>query len=98
MVQKSKGFRSQTRLLLRKRRRERGLRPLGYLLKEYNPGNKVQILIDPATHKGQPHRRYHGKIGVVLGKRGKAYIIKVMDGNKERKIITLPEHLREVKV
>ncbi|MCX8175915.1 MAG: 50S ribosomal protein L21e, partial [Candidatus Bathyarchaeota archaeon] len=37
MVQKSKGFRSQTRLLLRKRRRERGLRPLGYLLVEYNP-------------------------------------------------------------
>ncbi|MGP3667076.1 MAG: 50S ribosomal protein L21e [Candidatus Bathyarchaeota archaeon] len=98
MVQKSKGFRSQTRLLLRKKRRERGLRPLGYLLVEYKTGDKVQILIDPTTHKGEPHRRYHGKIGVVLGRRGKAYIVKVMDGGKERKIITLPEHLREVKV
>ncbi|RLG92615.1 MAG: 50S ribosomal protein L21e [Candidatus Hecatellales archaeon] len=93
-MKRSKGYRSKTRSLLRKKPRERGLRPLGYLLREYKTGEKVVIYIDPATHKGQPHRRYHGKIGVVMEKRGRAYVVAVRDGGKTRKIIALPEHLK----
>ncbi len=93
-MKRSKGYRSKTRSLLRKKPRERGLKPLGYLLREYKVGDKVVISIDPATHKGQPHRRYHGKIGTIMEKRGKAYVIAVRDGGKVRKIIALPEHIK----
>jgi len=37
---------------------------------EYKPGDKVHIITNPAIHKGMPHRRYHGKTGEVIGKRG----------------------------
>lgn len=93
-MKRSKGYRSKTRSLLRKKPRERGLKPLGYLLREYKVGDKVVISIDPATHKGQPHRRYHGKIGTIMEKRRRAYVIAVRDGGKVRKIIALPEHIK----
>lgn len=83
-----------TRSLLRKKPRERGLKPLGYLLVEYKIGDPVLISLDTSTHKGQPHRRYHGKLGIVTEKRGRAYVLSVQDGGKTRKIIALPEHLK----
>ncbi|WP_309492860.1 50S ribosomal protein L21e [Candidatus Hecatella orcuttiae] len=91
---KSKGYRSRTRNLLRKPRRSRGLKPLGYLLRKYRTGDKVVLSIDPAVHKGQPHRRYHGKVGVILQQRGRAYVVQVQDGGKTRQIIARPEHLK----
>ncbi len=95
MVRTSKGYRRRTRQLLRKKPRERGLKPLGYLLTKYEVGDKVVIHIDPATHKGQPHRRYHGKVGTVMGMRGRAYIVGVQIGGKLKQIIALPEHLKK---
>jgi large subunit ribosomal protein L21e len=38
-------------------------------LVEYPVGSKVVIDIDPSVHKGMPHKRYQGKVGVVLGRR-----------------------------
>ena len=83
-----------TRSLLRKRPQEKGIRPLGYLLRVYNIGDPVLISLDAATHKGQPHRRYHGKLGTITEKRGRAYVLSVQDGGKTRTIIGLPEHLK----
>ncbi len=94
MVRTSKGFRRRTRQTLRKKPRERGLKPLGYLLTEYRVGDKVVIDIDPSTHKGQPHRRYQGKVGTVLERRGRAYVVGVKMGGKVKQIIALPEHLK----
>jgi large subunit ribosomal protein L21e len=95
LVKRSKGYRRRTRQLLRKKPRERGLKPLGYMLTEYGVGDKVVIRIDSATHNGQPHRRYHGKIGTVMGKRGKAYVVGVQVGGKIKQVIALPEHLKK---
>lgn len=67
---------------------------LSRLLHKYAPGDKVVIKIDSAVHKGMPHRRYHGKIGVVKEKRGGAYVIDVSQGDKIKTIITRPEHLK----
>ncbi|MHA1596752.1 MAG: 50S ribosomal protein L21e [Candidatus Asgardarchaeia archaeon] len=95
-MKKSKGYRSRTRSILRKHPRERGMAPLGRLLHEYSINERVLIKIDPSVHKGMPHKRYHGKIGVVKGFRGKAIIVSVKLGNKEKEIITLKEHLRPI--
>jgi large subunit ribosomal protein L21e len=67
--------------------------PLGRLLREYAPGEKVNILIDSSTAKGQPHKRFHGKVGQVREKRGRAYVVMVKDGGLEKTLIVRPEHL-----
>lgn len=93
MVRKSKGYRSKTRSLLRKKPRDRGKISLSKLLRTYKNGDKVCIKIDPSVHKGMPHRRYHGKIGWIVGKRGRSYVVEVTSGNKIKTLLVRPEHL-----
>jgi len=92
-VRKSKGYRARTRSLLRKKPRERGKLRLSKLLYNYEAGSKVVIKIEPSVQKGMPHRRYHGKVGTVIGKRGRSYIVSVTQGDAVKEIIVRPEHL-----
>ncbi|MEM0001379.1 MAG: 50S ribosomal protein L21e [Desulfurococcaceae archaeon] len=97
MVKAPRGFRHRTRKLMKKSIREKGAIPrLSLLMLEYKTGDKVHIVINPSIHKGMPHRRYHGKTGEILGKRGRCYIVKVMLGDKEKIIFVRPEHLKPV--
>lgn len=89
----SKGFRSRTRQLFKRKPRERGKIGLSKILHEYKPGEKVVVKIDPSVHKGMPHRRYHGRVGVIVNKRGRAYVVDVTQGNATKEIIVRPEHL-----
>ncbi|MDH5460791.1 MAG: 50S ribosomal protein L21e [Candidatus Bathyarchaeota archaeon] len=96
MGRKAKGYRARTRSLLRKKPRERGKIGLSKVLHEYKPGEKVVINLDPSVHKGMPHRRYHGRTGVITNKRGRAYVIEVTQGDATKEIIARPEHLKPV--
>ena len=93
-MRKSKGYRAKTRRLLKKKSRERGKTGLSRILHEYKPGEKVVVKIDSSIHKGMPHRRYHGRIGVIVNKRGRAYIVDVTQGKAVKEIIARPEHLK----
>lgn len=95
MVRRSKGTRSKTRQVLRKRPRERGLPPITRVLQTFENGEKASIIIDPSVHKGQPHRRFYGLTGTVVGKQGRAYLIEVKSGKKKKTLIVGPEHLRK---
>jgi large subunit ribosomal protein L21e len=90
---KAKGFRKKTRYLLKRKPRERGKTGLSKVLREYEPEEKVVIKLDPSVHKGMPHRRFHGKIGVIANKRGGSYVINVTQGNATKEIIVRPEHI-----
>jgi len=68
-MRKSKGYRAKTRALLKRKPREKGKTGLSKILREYTSGEKVVIKINPSVHKGMPHRRYHGRIGVVVEKK-----------------------------
>jgi len=92
-MRKSKGYRVRTRSLLTKEPRERGKTRLSKLLYEYEPGANVTIRIDPSVQKGMPHKRYHGKIGTIINKRGRSYVVSVTQGDAVREIIVRPEHL-----
>ena len=94
MPGKSKGYRVKTRSLLRRKPRERGKTGLSKVLYEYKLGEKVVVLIDPSAHKGMPHRRYHGRIGVIANKKGRAYTVSVTQGKAVKEIIVRPEHLK----
>jgi len=93
MGRKAKGYRRKTRSLLRRNPRERGKTGLSKILYEYKPGEKVVVKIDPSVHKGMPHRRYHGRIGVIVNKRGRSYVVNVTQGKAVKEIIVRPEHI-----
>ncbi|MDI6916979.1 MAG: 50S ribosomal protein L21e [Thermoplasmatales archaeon] len=95
MVKASKGLRRRTRQL-RKKPRERGLSPITRSLQLFNPGEKASIVIDPSIQKGQPHPRFHGLTGRIIKPQGSAYLLEIKDGNKIKKIIANPEHLRKM--
>lgn len=92
----SKGYRAGTRHLLKKEPRAKGKIKLSKLLREYQPGNRVVIKIDSSTQRGMPHRRFHGKTGTIVGKRGRSYVVSVSQGDEMREIIVRPEHLEPV--
>lgn len=92
---KKKGPRSKTRHKLRKRVRERGLVKPNLFLQEFKVGDKVHIKVNPSIHSGMPFRRFHGKTGEVIGKRGRCYLVQITDGKKEKTLIINPVHLRK---
>jgi len=97
MVKRSKGYRSRTRSLFRKDHRERGKISISKLLRAHNVGDKVCIKTNPSVHKGMPHRRFYGKIGVIAGRRGRSYIVSVPTGGRTAKILIRPEHLERLR-
>ena len=94
MVKRSKGIRSKSRYILRKKARERGLSPITHSLREFKEGESVHIILDPSIQKGMPHIRFHGYTGKIKGKQGEAYLVGIRDGKKEKILIIRPEHLR----
>ena len=93
MGRKAKGYRRKTPYLLKRKPRERGKTGLSKLLREYEADEKVVVKLDPSVHKGMPHRRYHGRIGVIAEKRGKSYVVNVSQGKAIKEIIVRPEHI-----
>lgn len=94
MVVRSKGFRSKTRHMLAKHPRDRGNPPPSHALRDYPPGTKVAVTLNPSVHKGMPHPRFQGLTGNVIERRGDAFVIELLAKNKLKTIIARPEHLR----
>ncbi|MEM3133315.1 MAG: 50S ribosomal protein L21e [Candidatus Caldarchaeum sp.] len=92
----SKGFRRKSRGKLLKPRGSRSGPAPDVYLRDYKPGDRVLIAIEPSVHKGSPHRRYHGRVGEVVEKRGRGYVVQVRLGSKVRKLCLLPDHIRGV--
>ena len=90
-----KGYRNKCRSRHRKKVRERGLGSIDKYLIDYKINDKVDIITDPSQHKrGMPHRRYHGRTGVIVGKRGRCYEVQVKLGNSKKILIIGKEHLK----
>ncbi|MDD1750637.1 MAG: 50S ribosomal protein L21e [Methanothrix sp.] len=87
------GMRKKSRDKLSRTVRARGKSSVVKAIQEFETGAKVHVLIDPSIHKGMPHPRFHGKTAEVVGKRGRAFVLKVTDGNATKTLITFPEHL-----
>jgi large subunit ribosomal protein L21e len=94
MVKKSHGYRARTRGLMSKRVRQRGLSSPSKVLVDYEVGQRVDVVIDSGFHKGMPHRRYHGRTGVVTGLRGRAIVIDIGLGKATKSLIVRREHLQ----
>ena len=94
MTKKSRGFRAKSRFKLIQKPGYRP--PITKFLQEFKKNQRVVILQEPSSQKGMPHPRFKGVAGRIIGKRGKSYIVEIVDGNKVKKLISRPEHLKAV--
>jgi large subunit ribosomal protein L21e len=93
----SKGYYTGARHLLTKKPREKGKPNLGKLLVNYEVGSQVIIKMDSSVQKSLPHKRFHGKVGTVIEKRGRGYVVSVANGDAIKQIIVRSEHLEPYK-
>jgi large subunit ribosomal protein L21e len=80
----------------RKPVRTRGKLQLSRYFQELKEGDAVAIVKEPSV-KANFSKRLQGRTGVVEGKRGRAYLIKVKDINKEKRFLMAPIHLKKIK-
>ncbi len=69
-------------------------RGVSFMLREYHEGDRALVIIDPRQHKGLPHKRYHGKVGIVRNVGRRAVILDVKLGNKTKTLITRFDHIK----
>jgi len=93
-MRSSKGIRKRTRNILRKSARHRGMPPVTHSFAKYEVGEKAAVVIDPSVHRGQPHVRFQGYTGTIVGMQGKAYVLHLSIGKHGKDIIVGPEHLK----
>lgn len=94
MAKSSRGIRRRSRQILRKSPRKRGMAPITHSFITYEEGEKASIVIDPSIHGGQPHVRFQGLTGTIVGKQGRAYVLSINVGNMKKQVIVGPEHLK----
>ena len=98
MPKKSKGKFSTRSRKLRKNPRYRGKVSISRILRKFDVGDKVSISLEPSFHKGMPHPRFRGRVGTVVEKRGRAYVVEIKDGRKSKKLTAYAVHLKPVRV
>lgn len=91
------GFRRKTRSKLKKNIRERGKLSIRRFLQSFEVGDKVSLKAEPAYQKGMYFPRFHGLVGTVKGKQGKAYRVEIKDQTKMKEVIVHPVHLQRMR-
>lgn len=97
MVKRSRGIRSKSRHVLRKKPKNRGISAITRAIQQFEIGESVSVNIDSSVHKGMPHPRFQGHTGKIEGKQGDAYLVGINDGKKHKTLIVRSEHLGRVK-
>jgi len=88
------GNRRRSRHVMRKNPRKKGLSPLGRYLQDFEVGDYVDIILDPSVHKALPHKRFQGKTGRIVSKRGRCYEVEIKQIHKMKRIFTSVAHMR----
>ncbi|MCX6767610.1 MAG: 50S ribosomal protein L21e [Candidatus Micrarchaeota archaeon] len=70
----------------------RGRITVAKLLKQFPEGSCVRIRINPCFRGGAP-LRFNNRAGKVIGKRGNAFEVRIMDGGKEKTFYVKNVHL-----
>ena len=63
------------------------------LISGYSVGDCVAI-DSQSKYSGMPHPRYRGRTGIIVAKRGKAYVVEISDMNATKRLIIPPVHLQ----
>jgi len=82
-------------MIKRKRIRDKGKIKLSRYFQNLDIGDRVAVLRELSLQPRFP-KRIHGRTGVVEGMRGRGYIVKIKDLNKEKSYIIHPVHLKKI--
>jgi large subunit ribosomal protein L21e len=80
----------------RKAIRTRGKLQLSKYFQEFEEGDNVAVVREASVSASFP-KRLQGKTGVIAGKRGNSYVVKIKDIAKEKTFILEPIHLKKIK-
>jgi len=75
--------------------RTRGKLQLSKYFQEFKHGDSVAVVREPSVTASFPVR-LQGRTGVVEYKRGRAYMVKVKDMEKEKQFLIKPIHLKKI--
>ena len=98
MAQRIGRFRRKTRSKLKKDLKQKGKISISNYLHEFKINDKVLLKAEPAVQNGMYFTRFHGKRGIIIGKQGDCYKIKIKDFKKEKTVVVHPVHLRKWQV
>ncbi|VVB74144.1 50S ribosomal protein L21e [Candidatus Tiddalikarchaeum anstoanum] len=98
MVVKSHGGQVKSRNSLRKTPRNKGKFSVSRCVQPFKDGDRVIIKVEPTVKDNQVHHRFMNRLGTIMGRRGKAYVVKVNDFGKDKTIYVIPIHLRKLVV
>jgi len=93
---KTGSLRRKSKQILTKDPWMRGKISMGRYFAQLKDGQSVILQAEPAVHGGMYFHRFHGKIGVIEGKAGSCYHVKINDKGKEKTLIVHPVHLKTV--
>jgi len=79
-----------------KKIRERGKLQLSKYFQKFNGGDSVAVIREHGVKCNFP-ARLQGRTGKVENKRGKSYMVKVKDQDKEKQFLIEPIHLKKIK-
>jgi len=96
MAQRTGGLRRKTRSKLKKNVRRKGKISIRTYLQSFQVNDKVALVMEPSVHSGIYPPRFQGDVGVIVGKQGSAYKVKLIDGKLEKFFIVHPVHLRRI--
>jgi len=82
-------------MLKHKRIRTKGKLGLSKVFREFNERDKVALIYQPGQKAHFP-LRFHGKTGVIKGKRGNAFVVSVQDGGQNKEFIIKKIHLKKL--
>ncbi len=80
----------------RKNVRTRGKLQLSKYFQNLKEGDLVSVVAERSENVSFP-KRLQGRTGVVIGKRGRANIVKIKDQTKEKEFIIKSIHLKKIK-
>ena len=90
---KARGWRAKTRAKIT----AHATRPtVTQLLRTFQAGETVQIVINGSVQAGMPFRRFHGLTGKVTGMQGRAVCVRVNLGNQPRELVVNPAHVKVI--
>ena len=83
-------------MIKRKAKREKGKIKFSAYFQSFKEGDRVAVKRELSVQPKFP-KQIQGRSGVVSGKRGNSYIVKISDLNKAKTYVIHPVHLKKLK-
>ena len=83
-------------MVRKKKLKTKGKLQLSRYFQEFEKGETVSVVKELSLASSFP-TRLQGRTGTIESRRGKAYVIKINDQNKEKKFLIEPIHLKKIK-